>query len=528
MRRSLLATALLLALVPAATAEAAPKAQAAIVNGDAAPAGAYLWQVGVLPDGFLCGGTLIAPRRVVTAAHCVEDLSPREVTVVLGTQMLARAGDDAPGTDMTASDIAIHEGYEAATLENDLAIIELASDAPTETTDAIGVAEPEDPLTPDPWWDAGSILHISGWGAMQPLAPGQPPGDGDFDAALRVAQVPRLSDDADDCAPAFAATDPPTFFASASMFCAGGDTIDACAGDSGGPIAAPDPLQGVDPTDPSRWRLVGATSWGLGCAQPQYAGVYTRLAAPGLRALTQAAPGDLTYTPYSVGEPSISGTFAPGHTLTCDPGTWAHEPTLAYRFRRGGSTVSAGQTYTIRSTDVGRQFTCRVTGTNATGRSFAESDPSPAVVDPTATTPPPAVTVPPIVQPDPQQPVQPEQPDETVEDLLPPTSRPGRTMCRRRACRLIVRTRDEGGSGVVELRTRMIWTVRRPCTRGGRRMVCTRVKSKGITVKRRSRTRWLVRTGRLEPRRYALRISAVDAAGNPQRRTSIVRFRVRR
>lgn len=52
------------------------------------------------------------------------------------------------------------------------------------------------------------------------------------------------------------------------MFCAGEVNVggkDACQGDSGGPVT---------------WNgmVIGATSWGFGCAYPNYPGVYTDIA----------------------------------------------------------------------------------------------------------------------------------------------------------------------------------------------------------------------------------------------------------
>ena len=47
--------------------------------------------------------------------------------------------------------------------------------------------------------------------------------------------------------------------------------IDTCQGDSGGPL--------MMFTTSNQWVMVGLTSFGVGCARPAYAGVYTRVAA---------------------------------------------------------------------------------------------------------------------------------------------------------------------------------------------------------------------------------------------------------
>ncbi|CAF4356403.1 unnamed protein product, partial [Adineta steineri] len=58
------------------------------------------------------------------------------------------------------------------------------------------------------------------------------------------------------------------------QFCAGvvGGGKDTCQGDSGGPLMRFEPTQ-------KRWVLAGITSFGLGCADPRYSGVYTRVSA---------------------------------------------------------------------------------------------------------------------------------------------------------------------------------------------------------------------------------------------------------
>ena len=63
--------------------------QATIVGGQPADPGEWPWQAMVLPGPYLCGGSLVAPQWIVTAAHCLEDpnggyFDPSQVSVVLG------------------------------------------------------------------------------------------------------------------------------------------------------------------------------------------------------------------------------------------------------------------------------------------------------------------------------------------------------------------------------------------------------------------------------------------------------------
>uniref|UniRef100_A0A8C5APM1 Transmembrane serine protease 3a n=1 Tax=Gadus morhua TaxID=8049 RepID=A0A8C5APM1_GADMO len=100
-------------------------------------------------------------------------------------------------------------------------------------------------------FEEGSMCWISGWGSTSSLS-------------LNAAQVALLSNKACNRAEVYQG------FISPRMICAGylaGGT-DSCQGDSGGPLAC---------EGPSVWKLVGATSWGIGCAEPNKPGVYTRI-----------------------------------------------------------------------------------------------------------------------------------------------------------------------------------------------------------------------------------------------------------
>lgn len=60
------------------------------------------------------------------------------------------------------------------------------------------------------------------------------------------------------------------------MVCAKGEGTDACQGDSGGPLILSKPAGGPANDQPLQ---VGIVSWGLDCADPNFAGVYTRISA---------------------------------------------------------------------------------------------------------------------------------------------------------------------------------------------------------------------------------------------------------
>ncbi len=107
MRRSLSALVVLLCLAAAAgtgTAVAAePKAKASVVGGNGASAGSYPWMV-ALSRG--CGGTLVAPDRVLTAGHCVEDLRIADLRLYVGATQRRRGGYRYDGIPVRAIEVA--------------------------------------------------------------------------------------------------------------------------------------------------------------------------------------------------------------------------------------------------------------------------------------------------------------------------------------------------------------------------------------------------------------------------------------
>ncbi|EGX59647.1 serine protease [Streptomyces zinciresistens K42] len=236
------------ALAAAAAAAAlltAPAAQAdssRIVGGTTTTTRAYpfMMQITDASQNQFCGGTLVSPTKVVTAAHCMAGESASAVRVVGGRTLLGGSG----GTVGRVAGIWVHPGYRTATAGDDVAVLTLSAPMPYTPAPYVGAGQTG-------VYAAGTTARILGWGTTSE--------GGGSSARLRTATVPTVADA--DCARSYGSD-----FVRSDMVCAGypSGAVDTCQGDSGGPLL----VGGV---------LAGITSWGEGCAQPGRPGVYTRL-----------------------------------------------------------------------------------------------------------------------------------------------------------------------------------------------------------------------------------------------------------
>lgn len=227
------------ALLSAPTAEAA---SSRIVGGTTTTTTAYpfMMQITDASQDQFCGGTLVSATKVVTAAHCMAGETTGSVRVVGGRTYL----NGTNGTVARVSDIWVHPDYTDVTEGNDVAVLTLSTSMPY--TPASYVDSSDTGV-----YAAGTTARIIGWGTTS--------SGGSSSNQLRTATVPTVSNSS--CASSYGSD-----FISSDMVCAGYTSggVDTCQGDSGGPLI----IGGV---------LAGITSWGEGCAQAGYPGIYTRL-----------------------------------------------------------------------------------------------------------------------------------------------------------------------------------------------------------------------------------------------------------
>ena len=257
----------------APVAQAVPEAR--VVNGEPATVEEfpYIVSLGLLHNvttegwtaGHICGGTLIAPDLVLTAAHCVQD-SQTGLTHP-GVMVVGRPDSSGLLTNITdervIESIHVHPQWNASQLSYDAALLRLR----TPFADAKVLAPAESPAA----WSTGATARVAGWGVTAW-------GNSALSSRLMAGSVFPVPDDA--CGSdrwfeigglSFQGIE--SKFRAESMLCAIGVSeqaaVDTCSGDSGGPLVA---------GSGEAARLVGITSWGYYCASDT-PGVYTRVAA---------------------------------------------------------------------------------------------------------------------------------------------------------------------------------------------------------------------------------------------------------
>ena len=248
----------LVAATTAALALSAAPSMAVVGGSDAAPGEFPSVSEVIIGQAFLCTGTLIAPNYVLTAGHCGSITGgtgvaspagwpPQAIDVYIGSNKPGQ-GEKVPVSSVTVEpNYLLNSGY-------DITLLKLSRNAAETPTHVVGAGGAS-------LWAPSTVEDIVGFGTTSE--------GGDLPDTLQKAKVPITTDAY--CGGAYGDFDAKT------MVCAGypkGGT-DTCQGDSGGPMFGHDATGAL--------KVVGATSYGDGCARPGKPGVYARVGGDVLR-----------------------------------------------------------------------------------------------------------------------------------------------------------------------------------------------------------------------------------------------------
>ncbi|MQS37485.1 trypsin-like serine protease [Streptomyces katsurahamanus] len=231
-----------------------------------APWMAQLYFGDSLGNSYSCGGTVVAPTKILTAAHCVEGISWKSTGAVVtgATRVPTDTGrtdaDGNPIVDFHGGEVRgvyrqwHHSKYDSYSFDADVAVLTLTSPVKAKPLPIMKSSDTK-------LYKAGTDGKVYGWGRIgsSPTAPGSD--------RLKVADADARSDA--DCRKAYGAD-----FIAGTMYCAGraptgkdSTTETTCNGDSGGPLVA-------------GGRLVGVVSWGhVDCSKKGKYGVYAKVSA---------------------------------------------------------------------------------------------------------------------------------------------------------------------------------------------------------------------------------------------------------
>ncbi len=246
-----------LLLLALSCGKASSNSKTAVVGGSVASQ-PYPWFAGVFlsPKAArpACGGTFISDRIVITAAHCVAGLKPEQLAIRPGI-----AAKDHPTLGRIAvRTIAVHPGWSRKTMANDVALLFL-----DHYDNSAAIVRPIEINQALPWPPVQGQQHVRALGRGMITSFGTL-----YDDVVREVNLPVVP--LDQCMALYRSRSERV---GSENICAGdidAGAVDSCLGDSGGPLLS------FDSDEP---RLLGLVSWGVGCAQKGFPGVYTRIAS---------------------------------------------------------------------------------------------------------------------------------------------------------------------------------------------------------------------------------------------------------
>ncbi|XP_055594254.1 serine proteinase stubble-like isoform X2 [Uranotaenia lowii] len=230
-----------------------------IVGGTKASFGRWPWQISLRQwrtSTYLhkCGAALLNENWAITAAHCVDNVPPSDLLLRLGEYDLALEEEPYGYQERRVQIVASHPQFDPRTFEYDLALLRFYEPVVFQPN-IIPVCVPENDEN-----FIGRTAFVTGWGRLYE--------DGPLPSVLQEVTVPVIENKI--CEAMYRSAGYiehiPHIFICAGWKKGG---YDSCEGDSGGPMV----IQRGD----KRFQLAGVISWGIGCAEANQPGVYTRI-----------------------------------------------------------------------------------------------------------------------------------------------------------------------------------------------------------------------------------------------------------
>merc|ERR1712033_72762 len=211
---------------------------------------------------YQCGGSLIAPGVILTAAHCVDKFrqSPSELKIRCGEWDTQHQTEPYPHQDRNVKNFVIHPEFDGRNLQNDYAVLFTSEDFLLDQhIDTACLPDPNEMFD-------GTTCFATGWGKDQFGASGQ------YQVVLKEIDLPVLNHG--QCQDKLRATRlGQKFKLDLSFLCAGGiNGKDTCKGDGGSPLVCPSKY------DPNTYVQAGIVAWGIGCGEDGTPGVYADVA----------------------------------------------------------------------------------------------------------------------------------------------------------------------------------------------------------------------------------------------------------